>query len=454
MSWTLRSCVRILLSGLIVISTLAIPVRGKSNKKVVTLWHTETENQSLQAMEDIIRDFEKIHPDIQVEQVGIPWDTLESKLLVALGSNNLPDAFHGQPITCASFYARGLLRPLDDVVASIGEDNIWEAIKRIGYLDGHYYGIAHAAGTSLLIHRKDLFQQKGLTPPETWEEFLKVAEALTEDLDGDGRIDRYGLGLPGTSFFITGVFDELLRSNDGRLFDPEGRPTLTEKPVLELLEFYQRLVPYLPPDWVRYSYPDTFAALASGRVAMIYAGYGRGVGYIERLAPKEMADPEHFGVLHKPRGPSGTRPMPLIDAELWMIFKGASHLEEAAEFLKFFYRDENYLKYIQSVPIHFFPITKSLRERLAYKENPVIKKWHEWLDVQEIYFKNDLARPLLVKDWDDLKRPFLLEVLDSNIISELVLDVTVRGRTPKEAAAKAQTSFERLLPPGRYRKSK
>src|SRR5256886_12663749 len=44
---------------------------------------------------------------------------------------------------------------------------------------------------------------------------------------------------------------ELLRTNGGRLFDAEGRPTLTEKPVLELLDFYKKLGRVLPPGWTR-----------------------------------------------------------------------------------------------------------------------------------------------------------------------------------------------------------
>lgn len=451
MSWIIKLLVLIIIGSLILIFVLVDPLKQRE-KKVVTLWHTETEPQSLKAMGEIIQDFEKIHPDIQVEQIGIPWDVLESRLLTAIGSGNPPDVTHGQPITCAFFYAKKLLRSLDDIIVSIGEDNIWNTVRKIGLFDDQYYGIAHAASISFLIYRKDLFKQKGLTPPKTWEDFLKVLETLTEDTDGNGQIDRYGLGLPGTSFFVTSVFDELLHSNNGRLFDSEGNPTLTEKPVLELLEFYKRLLPYLPPDWFQYSYLDTFAALASGKVALIYAGYGRGVRYIEQYAPKEMANPEHFGVLPKPIGPSGILSIPHIDAELWMIFKEARYPEEAAEFLKFFYRDENYLKYVQSAPIQLFPITKSLRNHPKYQENEVIQKWDEWLAIQESYFDNDLARPLLIRDWEDLRKPFLLEVLDSKIISELVLDVTLRGLSPAEAASKAQTSLKRLLFVGGYRK--
>src|SRR5256886_13122773 len=101
---------------------------------------------------------------------------------------------------------------------------------------------------------------------------------------------------------------ELLRRTGGRLFDAEGRPPLTEKPVLELLDFYKKLGRVLPPGWTGHSYLDTFANLANDKAAMLYQAYGRGVGYIEKYAAKDIADPDHFAVADKVVGPSGRTP--------------------------------------------------------------------------------------------------------------------------------------------------
>lgn len=58
-----------------------------------------------------------------------------------------------------------------------------------------------------------------------------------------------------------------------------------------------------------------------------------------------------------------------------MLFKGSANPELAKEFLAFYYKDENYVEYIKSVPIHFFPITKSLRNSPAYLDIPMVKRW-------------------------------------------------------------------------------
>src|SRR3989454_3578904 len=114
--------------------------------------------------------------------------------------------------------------------------------------------------------------------------------------------------MTGQPLFINIAVGELLRTNGGRLFDAEGRPTLTEKPVLELLDFYKKLGRVLPPGWTGHSYLDTFANLANDKAAMLYQAYGRGVGYIEKYAAKDIADPDHFAVADKVVGPSGRTP--------------------------------------------------------------------------------------------------------------------------------------------------
>lgn len=416
-----------------------------AEKKVVRIWHTETEPKSVQAFQEIINDFEKLHPDITVKQEALAWGDLEAKLTAALAAGAPPDASHGQAVTCASFYAKGLLRPLEDVADAIGRENIWEAVRGPCRFDGKYYGIPHSAATSLLIYRKDVFTQKGLKPPDTWDDLIKVAEGMMER-DKDGRVTRYGLSLPGVGLFINIMVGELTKANGGRLFDPStGRPTFTEKPVIEVLDFYKRLnATVLPPGWLGHGYLDTFANLATGKAAMLYQGYGRGAGYIEKYTPKELANPEHFGVMVKPRGPSGKTTAAQIDAEPWMVFQNAKHPNEAAAFLKFFFKEENYVKYLHSVPIHLLPTLKSVRRNPAYQGNEMVRRWKEWQDMQYRYFEADQAKPTLIIEWSDLRLPFGLEILGSGIIPDMVTDA-VRGMPSQEAAARAQARAEELI---------
>jgi ABC-type glycerol-3-phosphate transport system substrate-binding protein len=183
-----------------------------------------------------------------------------------------------------------------------------------------------------------------------------------------------------------------------------------------------------------------------GKAAMMYQGYGRGASLIEQYAPENMRSTDFFDVWIKPHGPSGTKPAAQVDEEPWMLFKGSRYPEEAKQFLIFFYQDENYLEYIRSVPIHFFPITKSLRRSEAYQQTPMIKRWKGWLDVQGYYLEHDLVKPTLVIDWADMAdKPYLMDVLGSAILKDMVMEVVLENAPPEQAAAKAQRRAEELI---------
>jgi ABC-type glycerol-3-phosphate transport system substrate-binding protein len=436
----------IAVAGLICLLLMTVGGLAVAAKKVIHVWHTETNPLSREAIANIVARFEAQHPDIKVEAEALAWGDLEGKIMAALAAGSPPELSHGQPITCAALQAKGLLLPLNEVVKDIGEDNIWDQIKKVGKFGDHYYGLVHAAGTSLLIYRKDLAEKKGLKPPKTWDDLLNIAKELTMDTNGDGKIDIYGLTIPGDNLFINILMGELTKANGGILFDDQNRPHFTDKTMIETLNFLKELTKYMPPGWEGHGYRETFANMYGQKAAMMFQGYGRGASLIEQYAPKDMLSTDYFDVWVKPHGPSGTKPAAQVDEEPWMLFKGCKYPNEAIEFLKFFYKDENYLEYIQTVPIHFFPITKSLRENKAYLETPMIKKWKGWLDVQGYYLDNDLVKPTLVIDWKDMEgKPYLMKILGSGILKDMVMEVTKENVPAEKAAAKAQKRAEELI---------
>ena len=124
----------------------------------------------------------------------------------------------------------------------------------------------------------------------------------------------------------------------------------------------------------------------------------------------------------------------------------AKHQKEAVEFLKFFYQDDNYLEYVATVPIHLFPITKSLRASPKYQNLEMIQRWKGWIEVQQGYLDKDQGKPTLVVDWSDMtEKPYLLEVLGSGILRDMVMDVVLEKWEPQKAAEKAQKRLEDLL---------
>jgi ABC-type glycerol-3-phosphate transport system substrate-binding protein len=408
-------------------------------QKVVRVWHTETQPNSQEAVKNIARRFEAKNPGVKVEVEALAWGDLEPKIMQSLAAGAPPELSHGQPITCTALQSKGLLLPLDEVVKALGEANIWDQVKRVCRVNNRQYGLVHAAGTSLLIYRKDLAQKAGLKPPKTWAELLANAKALNTG-------GMAGITIPGDNLFINILLGELVKANGGVLFDKQNRPQLTSKQVAETLEFVRELTRYAPKGWEGHGYLETFTNLTGQKAAMMYQGYGRGASLIEKNAPPNMANAEYFDVWVKPHGPSGKEPAAQVDEEPWMLFKGSRNPKEAIEFLKFFYQKENYLEYVQTVPIHFFPITKSLRADKDYQATPMIQRWKSWIEVQEGYLNKDQGKPTLVIDWNDMNtKPYLMEVLGSGILRDMVMDVALENKSAKEAGARAQKRVEDLL---------
>jgi multiple sugar transport system substrate-binding protein len=423
-----------------------------SAQKVVNFWHTEPNPKSKAAIDEIIKDFEQANPGVKIMQEAIGWGDLDKKMQAALASGAFPEIAHGQTYVERSLSAKGLLRPLNDVFESIGENDVFDVVRKLDFntKDKKYYGIAHAVGVDLIVYRKDFMREAGLDPekaPKTFAEWKDMLVKLTDKSKG-----RYGLSLSGPGFFINEDLYMWVGSNGGRLFDEKGRPTFTEKQVIEVLSFWKELNDCcLAPDWLSRDYLATFADVATGKAAMIL-GWGRGNGYFEQYAPDVVAKGDIGVFSTKPIGPSGSSFVTQFDSEPIMIFKNSKHPEEAAAFIKFFFKKDNYLKYIKSVPVHFFPITKSLRVDPQYAAIEEFKKWKFWVDAQhEVIEKND-PKPLLITQWQDLELPFVAELAGSTILVDMVTDVVKGGKTPMEAATRAQGRAETLITQLGYKK--
>lgn len=147
-----------------------------------------------QMYRDIVSDFEKNHPRIQVEILEIPGQYY-SKVLVMIAGNNAPDLmWMGQSF--AEFAVRGVFLDLSeriqrdiDLAEYLPQAVSWYRI------DGHQYGIPFGIDMDFIAYNKALFDERHVAYPTddwTYEEFLQKAKALTLDRNDDGRIDQYG----------------------------------------------------------------------------------------------------------------------------------------------------------------------------------------------------------------------------------------------------------------------
>jgi multiple sugar transport system substrate-binding protein len=124
----------------------------------------------------------------------------ETKLTAAASAHRLPDVVVDDAAQLGNFESQGIILPVDRKTFT-GADQLTDlAWKSATDLHGQAYAVPFSAQANVLLIRKDWLDKLGLPAPKTWDDLAKTAAAFTtQDPDGDGKADTYGLAVPGTT---------------------------------------------------------------------------------------------------------------------------------------------------------------------------------------------------------------------------------------------------------------
>jgi ABC-type glycerol-3-phosphate transport system substrate-binding protein len=327
---------------------------------------TETDPPSVKVYEELIKQFEKQNPEIKVSLELTNSDDRRNKLMTGIATKSPPEVSQVMPEEVISLATKNELRVLDDVVDSIGKEDFLSG--SLLPIHNHIYAIPYAGAASVLWVRTDLFQQKGLQYPTTWDELLNAAENLTMDTNGDGKTDIYGMAIPAGKNKWTGhnltVFTLMA---GGHLFDKDLNVVYDSPESVTALSFYAKLSKYAPPGIGSYSYYETIDAFVSGRVAM--APYmGRLLSHVATKAPD--LEPYAKAVPF----PRGKYKATYGTWDQYAVLSGSKFPEDGKKFLAFLSEPRHILKFSLTVPGHLVPPLKSIMEMPELYENPLIKR--------------------------------------------------------------------------------
>jgi ABC-type glycerol-3-phosphate transport system substrate-binding protein len=451
-------------------SLTACPDPNAEESSELVVWQTETDPEAKKVLEKLEQDFEKSHSGIDVKIESVPWGSLSEKLATAIRSNDPPDIAHLEPFMAYGLVERGLLTPIDDVVATIERENgpILPAVRHLQTFDGHDYGIAYAVGVTGWTF--DMRKAGGANlpyPPETTgtisDEGLFRYLAQVRSRNPDARVLLPG----GTPFFMEQLFGELVGNAGGRLYDPATRQfLLNTEPARKALQFFVRLNQQglLSPDWKGQQYVDQFARLAQpDGVFLTPVTYARASVAIEKTlgtSGSRDGNSNVFRFMSPPIMKAGARPIATIDCEPFVIFErtrqqkvpgGKTKRDLAAEFLRTFYSRQYYLPFVSTVPIHLTPIFEPLAQDPAYLK-AIKPGWLEWHRHTMAFLTDpDLTRPILVPGpssatlSQDLRNPYLLDLQAQGIISRAINRALEPGADLEAILNDAQAAATRLV---------
>lgn len=229
-----------------------------------------------QAYRDLVEAFHAQNPDIEVTLTHVPSpQDYRTRLVTEFAAGNPPDITLMNYRRYASFAARGLLEPLQPYVEAselVDTAAFYPITIEAFRWEGELMCLPQNISSLVVYYNADLFDTAGLAYPAdnwTWEEFVATAVALTQDQDGDGQVDQYGLGVDPSLF----RFAPFAWQNEAVIVDDPHAPTrltLTRPATQEALQWFVdlRQVHGVVPGRVEEQSLDSESRFVAGQTAM------------------------------------------------------------------------------------------------------------------------------------------------------------------------------------------
>ncbi len=206
----------------------AQPTTAPASNQPVTLelWQHDSGGK-ITAMKDVIAGFNKLYPNITINQTVVPYDDYQTKIAASVPAGTGPDvamAYFGWiPLWSKS----GFIVPLPDQVAKEVDTN-FVPFAKVTEIDGKQYSVLTSVRNFALFINTTLTKAAGIdTPPKTWDEFVADAQKCTKK-DANGNITQAGYFL-GWEEDGWNFFRPLIQSFGGEWSSADGRTTLFNK---------------------------------------------------------------------------------------------------------------------------------------------------------------------------------------------------------------------------------
>ncbi|MEY8353311.1 extracellular solute-binding protein [Lachnospiraceae bacterium 54-53] len=300
----------------------------------------------------VMEDYMAMYPNVTLNPVECSMNDLYTTLITQSTAGTLPDIFTMSEAFSANCLEMGM--STDQLSGLLGEEylnGLMEAAVENATIDGTLVYMPWQNNITAMVYRKDLFEEKGIEIPKTWDEFLEAAKTLTEDLDGDGRTDRYGCTFAGTrndsaesrfqTFALTFGCDFVTPRGDGSF--ASGFGTDAFKNAMTTFVGLAANEGVTPPGFIETGYSEAYTMLAADQACMFFSASNV-------LGGIYNANPDMIGKMGSFPMPvaEGTDPVTSFSSVGMTISSTCKSPEIAADFLKYMTSVENSVEWNQA----------------------------------------------------------------------------------------------------------
>jgi multiple sugar transport system substrate-binding protein len=204
----------------------------------ITYWQYDYATR-VDAMNQLIEQFEAANPDIKVVQETFPYDGYPQQVAASLPAGQGADVaqlFYGWLPT---WQRAGYVIPLpEQYFDAEALDENFAPLAQAAKVDGTWYGLPTAVRSLALFYNADMLAEAGYdAPPATWDEFVEIAEALT--VKQGNRFVQVGYGFAPTGQDHHLVREVLVRQFGGQPYSDDYSTVTYNSPAgVEALTFY------------------------------------------------------------------------------------------------------------------------------------------------------------------------------------------------------------------------
>lgn len=351
---------------------LSVTTVVASAETTLEFWHPYTQATRMEAMKKSAREFEQVHPGVTVRIETVPFPKIPEKWATAYAAGTLPDLMGVTTWNAMSMENVGVIRYADSIIEQMGgQDKVFNCgglIDKLWRFKGNTLGMPLYGTARTPAYRRDLLEEKGLMPPVSWDEWIEVATKLTDPPKQYGLVQMWDPSDIGGTFTLW-IF---MLSNGGTFFDENGNlrfnTSRNVEAVKQVMELYQV---GSPPGDFSFTMREYFNLFTSGKSALSV----NACGFLAPKFERELPDLAAKNALGFTRAPVRLQRGWQAGLAGFVFLKGDNE-ELAAEFGKFLYEPDRYIRWVHAVPVGMIPVTNSSIRSPKYWDNPIIKKYN------------------------------------------------------------------------------
>src|SRR5438270_733382 len=346
---TRRSVIRGSL-GLVAAGAIARPYIANAQAKTAELWWAQGFVQEEDvAIKKVVADYGKASGN-KIELSIIPFAPLRQKIVAALQSGVLPDAYVNQPTELVALHAwDDKLVDVSDVIATQREEFSETALINMSCYNSvtkkrSFYGVPYDQGTLPNHVWRPLVEKAGFKMadiPKTWDAYYDFFKEVQKKLREQRVRNVYGLGLNVTTngndpnnvfnYFLTAYGGQGIVTKDGKLHpdDPQVKEAVIKALTYPTTAYKEGFV---PPGALNWNDADDNNAFHAKQIVMDLDGtISTEVAVLSQGKKEDYDDIVTMGLALSNDG----KPVPSMAGTLsGLIPKGAKNVAVAKDFLK------------------------------------------------------------------------------------------------------------------------